>query len=172
MFDRFGEFDTAAGINETAANLRKEKDADSLKVLAEENGLYDPDIMEAFLDGDLLYLCDEMSAAIGKIEVECRKVDCAEIMGDWVEYIRARCLEDPEVARGVRRKGKSLSGCIAELLKWSLKNQHAVDKAILKAAGVSNARCTLGIPGMARAKQIITEYYLEGQEAGHEKEND
>ena len=42
MFDRFGEFDSAAEINETAANLRKEGDTDSLKVLAEENGI-DPD---------------------------------------------------------------------------------------------------------------------------------
>ena len=36
MFDRFGEFGSAAEINETAVNLRKEGDTDSLKVLAEE----------------------------------------------------------------------------------------------------------------------------------------
>lgn len=160
MFDRFGEFDTAAGINETAANLRKEKDLESLEVLARENGLYDKDIMDAFTGGDLLYLCDDMSAAIGKIDVESRETDCAGIMEDWVDYIRARCFEDPEVARAVRRKGKSLTGCIAELLKWSFKHQHPVDSAILKAAGVTAGKCTLGIPGMARAKQIITGYYL------------
>ena len=39
MFERFGEFDSAAEINETAVNLRKEGDTDSLKVLAEENGI-------------------------------------------------------------------------------------------------------------------------------------
>lgn len=158
MFDRFGEFDSAAEINETAVNLRSEGDTGSLKILAEENGI-DGDILEAFVSGDLLYLCDEMSAAIGKIEVEAKILDCAEIMQDWVEYIKAQCLERPEVARAVRRKGKSLKGCIAALLEWSFKNQHPVDGEIMKAAGVKGGRCTLGIPGMARAKQIITTYY-------------
>ena len=31
---------------------------------------------------------------------------------------------------------------------------------IIKAAGVSAGKVTLGIPGMARAKQIITDYYM------------
>ena len=42
---------------------------------------------------------------------------------------------------------------------WSFKNQQAVDKDILKAAGVS-VKVTLGIPGMGRAKKAITQYYL------------
>lgn len=159
MFERFGEFNSAEEINETAVNLRKEGDHESLKVLAEENGI-DVDVLEAFLDGDMLYLCDEMTAAIGKIEVEAKEVECAEIMEDWVEYIKAQCFEKTEVARAVRRKGKSLSGCIAEILTWSFKNQHPVDKKIMKAAGVTAGKCTLGIPGMARAKKIITKYYL------------
>lgn len=159
MFDRFGEFDSAEEINETAVNLRKEGDVEGLRVLAEENGI-DKDILEVFLEGDMLYLCDEMSAAIGKIDVEAGAAKCAEIMGDWVEYIKNQCFESTEVARAVRRKGKNLSGCIAEILAWSFKHQTEVDKKIMKAAGVTAGRCTLGIPGMARAKQIITEYYL------------
>ena len=87
MFDRFGEFDSAEEINETAVNLRKEGDVEGLRVLAEENGI-DKDILEVFLEGDMLYLCDEMSAAIGKIDVEAGAAKCAEIMGDWVEYIK------------------------------------------------------------------------------------
>lgn len=159
MFERFGEFDSAAEINETAVNLRKEGDIDSLKVLAEENGI-DQDILQIFIDGDLLYVCDDMSAAIGKIEVEAKEVKCAEILGDWVEYIKAQCLEQPEMAGMVRRKGKSLNKCVAEILKWSFKNQVTVDKEIMKAAGVTAGRCTLGIPGMATAKRIITDYYM------------
>lgn len=161
MFERFGEFDSAQKINELAVNLRKEGDFESLKVLAAENGI-DEEILEAFRDGDLLYLCDDMTAAIGKIEVESRAVDCAEIMEDWVEYIKARCFEDPDVAKAVRRKGKRLTGCIAKLLQWSFEHQHTVDREILKAAKVTAGRCTLGIPGMATAKQIITDYYMEG----------
>lgn len=161
MWDRFGEFDSAAEINELAVNLRKEGDADSLKELARENGL-DPDLAEAFLDGDLLYLCDDMAAAIGKIEIEAAELKPVEIMADWVEYLKARCFEDVETARAVRRKGKSLKGAIAALLTWSFKNQQAVDKDIIKAAGVSAGKVTLGIPGMARAKQLMAEYYLGG----------
>lgn len=159
MFDRFGEFGSAAEINETAVNLRKEGDVESLKVLAKENGI-DEDVLEVFLEGTLLYLCDDMTAAIGKIEMEAKEVKCAEIMEDWVEYIKTQCFEKPEVARAVRKKGKSLSGCIAELLTWSFKNQIPVDKDIMQAAGVNAGKCTLGIPGMGTAKQIITKYYL------------
>ncbi len=160
MFERFGEFGSAAEINETAVNLRREGDVESLKVLAKENGI-DEDVLEIFLDGALLYLCDDMTAAIGKIEMEAKEVKCAEIMEDWVGYIKDQCFEKPEIARAVRKKGKSLSGCIAELLTWSFKNQNQVDQKIMKAAGVTAGRCTLGIPGMARAKKIITGYYLK-----------
>ena len=158
MFDRFGEFDSAAEINETAVNLRREGDIESLKVLAAENGI-DPEILEEFAKGKQIYLCDDMVAALGKLDVEVKNVKCAEIMEDWVEYIRSQCFEKPEVARAVRKKGKSLAGCIAALLHWSFKHQNPVDKEIMKAAGVTAGRCTLGIPGMATAKKIITNYY-------------
>ena len=159
MFERFGEFDSAAEINETAVNLRKEGDMESLKVLAKENGI-DEDILQVFIEGDLLYLCDEMTAALGKLDIEVRNVKCEEIMEDWVECIKSQCFEKQEVARAVRKKGKSLAGCIAALLHWSFKHQNPVDKEIMKAAGVTAGRCTLGIPGTATAKKIITEYYL------------
>lgn len=161
MYDRFGEFGSAEGINETAVNLRKEGDRESIRILAEENGI-DGDIVEAFLDGDILFLCDAMSAAIGKVEVEAKEMKAAEIMADWAEYIKARCFEDEDMARAVRKKGKSLKGCIGELLKWSFGHQIPIEGSILKAAGVNAGRCTLGIPGMGTAKRIITEYYLGG----------
>ena len=161
MFERFGNFNSAEKLNETAENLRKEGDEESLKVLAQENGI-DDETVEGFMAGEIPCICDDMTAAIGKIEIEAKNVDCAEIMEDWVGYIKTQCFEHPDVARAVRKKGKSLAGCIAELLKWSFKHQHNVDKAIMKAAGVSAGRCTLGIPGMETAKKIITDYYLGG----------
>lgn len=159
MYSRFGEFDSAEEINEVAVNLRKEGDVESLKELAKENGI-DVDIVEVFLEGDLLYLCDTMSAAIGKIEIEAADMKAKEIMMDWADYIKARCFEDENMARAVRKKGKSLKGCIGELLKWSFQNQIPIDSGILKAAGVTAGRCTLGIPGIGTAKKIITSYYL------------
>lgn len=160
LYERFGELGSTEEINELAVNLRKEKDFDSIRVLAKENGI-DIDIAEMFIEGDLFYMADDMSAAIGKIEVEKAELDCAEILEDWAEYIKAMCLKDEYFAQKVREKGKSLKECIAELLKWGFKNQHPVDAEIIKAAGVTAGRCTLGIPGMATAKKIIREYYLE-----------
>lgn len=158
MYERFGEFDSEEEINETAVNLRKEGDTDSIRILAEENGI-DQDIVEAFLEGDLLYLCDAMSAAIGKIEVEARAMQAGEIMADWAEYIKWKCYDDEGMARAVRTKEKSLKGCIGKLLEWSFRHQRPVDKDILKAVGVTG-HCTLGIPGMGTAQKIITDYYL------------
>lgn len=169
MFDRFGEFDSAAEINETAVNLRKEGDMESIKILAKENGI-DEDVVEVFVSGDLLYLCDAMTAAIGKIDVEAADMKAKEIMADWADYIKARCFEDDHMAIAVRRKDKSLKGCIGALLTWSFKNQIPIDEKIMKAAGVNAGKCTLGIPGMGTAKQIITKYYL-GKQVADEKEN-
>ena len=77
-----------------------------------------------------------------------------------MEYLKSQCMENELMAYSVRKKGKSLKGCIAALLKWSFGNQIPIEKEILKAAGATAGRVTLGIPGMARAKQIITNYYM------------
>lgn len=157
MFDIFGNFDSAEEINETAVNLRKEGDTESIYTLAEENGI-DRDIAEIFVAGELLFLCDVCSAAIGKIEVEAKELKPVEIMQDWVDYIKSECFEDPAMAAAVRRKNKSLKAALAETLKWSFKNQNEVDADIKKIAGV-NGRVTLGIPGIGRAKQLFKNYY-------------
>ena len=159
MFDKFGEFNSYQDINELAVNLRKEGDRESIIALAKENGI-DTDIAEAFMEGDVLYLCDAMAAAIGKIEIEAAELKPVEIMSDWVEYLKVRCMEDEATALAVRKEGKSLKGAIAALLEWSFKNQNPVDSDIVKAAKVNAGRCTLGIPGMGRAKKLMSEYYL------------
>lgn len=159
MYDKFGEFDSAERINELAVNLRREGDTESIKELAKENGI-DVEMAELFISGDILFLCDDMAAAIGKIEVEAAELKPVEIMQDWTEYLKARCFESEEMAKAVRKEGKSLKGAIADLLTWSFQHQIPVDKDILKAAGVTAGKCTLGIPGMARAKQIMSDYYM------------
>ncbi len=159
MFDRFGEFNSAEEINETAVNLRKEGDVESIRVLAKENGI-DVDIAEVFIEGDILYICDDTTAAIGKLDIETGEVKCREIMEDWVEYIKSQCLEKPEIARAVRSKGKNLAGCITALLTWGFKHQYEISKEIIKASRVSAGKVTMGTPGMATAKKIIGDYYL------------
>lgn len=159
MFEKFGEFDSFGEINELAENLFNEGDIESLKAMAKENGIQN-EFVKMYLQGDIPVLCDPLTAAMGKIDAEAAELKPKEIMEDWVEYLRGQCMENEVLAVQVRKKGKSLKGCIAELLKWSFKNQIPIEKDILKAAGVSAGRVTLGIPGMARAKKIITDYYL------------
>ncbi len=159
MWERFGEMGNYKDINELAENLFNEGDIDSLKAMAAENGI-PKEFVEMYLDGQTPELCDAETAALGKIDVECRDLKPKEIMEDWVEYLRGQVMENELLARSVRKEGKSLKGCIAALLSWSFKNQQTVDKDIIKAAGVNAGRVTLGIPGMARAKQIIREYYM------------
>jgi len=159
MFEQFGNFDSAESLNETANGLRREQDYESIRKLAAENGI-DEEIADAFIDGDVLYICDVATAAIGKLEVEKKALDLAEIMEDWTGYIEAECFENEQMAIAVRFSKKSLANCIAELLKWSFGHQHEISADIKKAAGVSASRVTLGIPGMGTAKQIIRDYYM------------
>lgn len=159
MFERFGEMESAKEINELAVNLFNEGDMESMRAMAEENGITE-DFVEMFCEGEIPELCDPMTAALGKIEVESAELQPKEIMEDWVEYLKSQCVENELMAYSVRKKGKSLKGCIAALLKWSFGNQITIEKEILKAAGVTAGRVTLGIPGMGTAKRIIREYYL------------
>lgn len=159
MHNRFGEFDTYRELNEAAAGLKQEGDTESLLELAEENGIEKEDAQD-YIDGAVPELCNLKMAAFGKLQAEAGELELKGIMEDWMSYIKSRIAEDDAVAAAVRRKGKSLKGCIGALLKWSFANQTPVPEDILKAAGVSASRCTLGIPGMGQAKKIINEYYL------------
>lgn len=162
MFEKFGELNSCEEINELAENLYNEGDLESIRAMADENGI-PPEFTDMYVQGELPVLCDTLTAAIGKIEVETKELKPKEIMEDWTEYLKTQCMEHEDLACAVRQKGKSLKGCIAQLLSWSFQNQIPVEKDILKAAGVSAGRVTLGIPGMGRAKKIIRDYYLGGK---------
>ena len=136
MFDKFGEMSSYTELNELANNLVNEGDMESLREMAAENGIPE-ELVGLYLNGDIPELCDALTAAIGKLDVECEKLKPKEIMEDWVEYIRTQCLENDLLARQVRKKGKNLEGCIAKLLMWSFKNQIPISKEIMTAAGVT-----------------------------------
>lgn len=162
MFEEFGEFDSWEEINKAAEGQKEEGDEDALLRLAKENGIDKEDAQDYF-DGVIQELCTPLIAAMGKLDVEEKDLKPKDIMADWLSYIRTLCADSEEIQLAVRRKGKSLKGCIGELLKWSFKHQQTIDKDIVKAAGVSAGRVTLGIPGMHTAHKLIREYYTGGQ---------
>jgi len=132
-----------------------------LLILAKENGI-DKEDAEDYFDGAIQELCTPLTAAFGKLDVENEDLKPKDIMDDWYKYIMTLVAADEQMAIAVRKKGKSLKGCIAKLLKWSFEHQQKVDKDILQAAGVSASKVTIGIPGMGTAHKIIKEYYLGG----------
>lgn len=159
MFDKFGEMNSMEELNELATNLLKEGDTDSIRVMAKENGIPE-DYANMFIEGAFPYMVDSpFTAASGKLDVESADLKAAGLIADWVEYIRGVCMENMHMAENVRKKGKSLKGCLAELLKYSFSNRQKLDEDIAKLAGIKNARVEFGIPGMADAKRIIREYY-------------
>ena len=118
--------------------------------------------MDLYLEGDIPNLCDALTAAVGKLEVEAADLKLTGLMQDWVEYIKGLCMENEMIAHQVRKKGKSLKGCMAVLLKYSFDNRTAVPKEIVKEAKINASRVDFGIPGMAEAKKMIKDYYLGG----------
>ena len=97
MFDKFGEFDSFSEINELAENLLNEGDIESLKVVAKENGIQ-ADFVDLYTNGEIPELCDKLTAALGKIDVEAAELKPKEIMEDWVEYLRGQCMENELLA--------------------------------------------------------------------------
>lgn len=115
MFDLFGEM-TAEDINKTAEGLKNEGDTENMYALAKENGI-SKEFAETYLQGDIPALCDKMTAAVGKLDVEMgekdvkaysRKIPAEPI----VEYLKQKAMEDEAVAVKIREKGKSLAGCL------------------------------------------------------------
>ena len=112
LYEKFGEFDSAAEINHKAEQLFNAGDLDGLRNLACENGIPD-DFAEMYISGEIAELCDDQTAAVGKIDMEVDELQLSEILIDWADYIKAQCMTDDLFCRQVRRKGKNLEICIA-----------------------------------------------------------
>lgn len=161
MFDTFGEFDSIEEINEAAKNQLTEADTQAIRDIAKENGI-DPEDAEDFITGAYpVLVSNPVVGAFGKLDIEEKALDIKEdiLIKDWVGYIRSLASNDENIARNIRKKGKSLAGCIAELLKVSFKNQWSVPNDIKKASGVSASKVTFGVPSQGKSKEIIRKYY-------------
>ena len=102
MFEKFGELNSFGEINELAENLFNEGDTESLRAMAKENGIQS-DFVDMYLQGEIPALCDQLTAALGKIDVEVAELKPKEIMEDWVEYLRGQCMENELLAFNVRK---------------------------------------------------------------------
>jgi hypothetical protein len=162
MFDQFGEFDSWEEINEAARGQKNEGDKESLINLAVENGI-DKEDAEDYFDGMLSELCNPILAAQGKLKIEKEEYKKhnkeKNIIDDWISYIENLVSTNDDFALQIRKKGKSIKGCIGALLKYSFGHQVNVDKDIIKESSIKASRVTMGIPCMQQAHKIIKEYY-------------
>lgn len=165
LYEKYGEFDSFEEINEAAAGQLAEGDTNAIFEIAKENGISEEDAQD-YIDGINPELCTVWSAADGKIQVEKEAMNLKEIMEDWAKYIIEQIHEEDggEMAKAVRKKGKSLAGAIGAVLKESWKIKEKIPSEIKKAAGihVNNESVEMGIPGYATVTKILRKYYLEG----------
>lgn len=161
MFEKFGEFDSYAEINRAARAQLKEGDIEAVYMIAKENGL-DKEDAEDFCTGTIEELTTPELAAVGKLELEMKELGLKDLLADWADTIKGRCMEDRDLAFAVRKKGKRLSGCIGEMLKVAFQKKEEIPKEIVKAAEL-RAPIYIGIPGRAEIRKITELYYLEAE---------
>lgn len=160
MFDKYGEFDTAEELREAITNQINEGDEAAAVEIAKENGI-DPMDIEDIIDGvpadEVLTPC---VVALGKIQIEAEAYKNNDsIIVDWIEYIKALAIDSEQASIMIRRKGKTLDGCLGELLKFSYNHMFKIPDTISKAAGITGANVKLGIPNAGKCKEIIRGYY-------------
>ena len=158
MFEKFGEFDSYEEINRSAAAQLAEGDIEAIFALAQENGLDKEDVQD-YIDGYQTELTTPAMAAMGKLGVESRDLKITGNLMDQKDLICQMCMEDPELCLAVRKKGKSLSGCLGAILKVSFDKKVRLNEKIVKAAGL-RPPLYLYMPGIGEVKTIIREYYM------------
>lgn len=168
MFDKYGEFDSFREINQKAEELLKVGDTDGVRALAQENGI-DPEEAEDYITGVSDRLCyTYMMAAIGKLDIEEKDLEIGGVLKDWTDCIRDICMEEDEMARVVRKKGKTLAGCMVALIRFSFENKVQVSDKIVDITKVTHngkeekmqKPLYLGVPNRTEAKKIIHDYYM------------
>lgn len=162
LYEKFGEFDSAEEINRAAAAQLAEKDYEALKELAKENGIDEQDVND-YIDGMFPSLCNETMAAEAKINAEKKYLGLTEALEDYANWIIQEAMEDKELAKAVRKKGKSLAGALGAVLKKAWEIKEDIHEDILKAAGI-HATVKNGSPGMRTTTKLMREYYLGGSE--------
>lgn len=167
MFEKFGEFNSAEEINTVAQMKKIEGKKEDIYQLAKENGIDEGDVND-YIAGYTESLTTELSAAVGKIEVESEHLKIDGILKDWIGTILHQCMEDTQFCMAVRSKEKSLKDCMAALIKFAFENKVQVSDEIVDVTKIMHngkeeqmrKPLYLGIPNNAQAKKIIREYYL------------
>lgn len=159
MFEKFGEFDSAAEINRAVRAQFAEGDIEAVYQIAKENGLDEEDA-EDFCTGAIEDLTTVEMAAVGKLNLEAKELGLEGLLVDWKGFLIEMCLEDEDIARAVRRKGKRLKKCLGRMLKTAFEKKIQVSDKVVREAELKPP-LYMGIPGKAEVRRIAEAYYLE-----------
>lgn len=149
MFDKFGEFNSAAELNAAAKGFMDEGDYESLYALAEENGI-EQETVDDYMDYVTPELASVYEAAAGKITAEAQAVgkDTAiqqpvkQALPYVAQMLRVMLFDEGEaLAAAVRQKGKTVAGIVQIMF---------------------DTRCACGTD--KQLQDIIRAYYLQGAE--------
>lgn len=152
----FGEMDSSSEINKAAEGFLNEGDLESLKKLADENGI-EPDDVQDYIDGVEETLTNDYTAAVGKIKEEIAheknmaKRQILQVIGTLAKEM---CTEQ-EFAKAVRKKGKKLES-VHNALKEGARQHKSGDTG-----------CSCGTDRQLYG--IIEAYYKEGKAAAKKK---
>lgn len=164
MYEKFGEFDSADEINKLAKELKELGGKADILILAKENGIEKDDV-DDYMEGYVDALTNNLMAAVGKLDVESEEYKIKNVLKDWVDELKAECMESEELARAVRRKGKGLDGFIALLADTGFDKKTVVDKKIVnKCKGdikriVGTHDFYIGIPDKETRRALMYMYY-------------
>jgi len=114
----FGDFKSAEEINACAAGLKDEGDTDSLKAMAEENGI-EADMVTLYISGDIPALCDDMTAAMGKLAVELKEAagQNKQLIETVIKPFMDSLLSDPDICRAVMDGKHTMDGIASNIWK-------------------------------------------------------
>lgn len=162
MFEKYGEFNSAEELNRAAAKKKEEGDLEALIALAIENGLEKEDA-EDYMSGFMPDLCNTVMAGVGKLKVESANMRLEREFEMLEKELEVMCLKNPEVAAGVRKKGKSLAEYLAKIIDKGYKDAVAPPKEILaKVTAVPSQyrqHIKTGMPDKMTRTEIMKEYY-------------
>lgn len=137
---------------------------ENIEAAAVESGIHAEDLQDCIdeaEEGKYEALAFFMVEQKVKTELADFKLD-GSILGDWAEYIKNEAFGNEALARAILLPEKKMADCLAILLKYSFENSFDVPTEIVKKAlPNNNFKVKLGIPGMAKARRLIADFFTE-----------
>ena len=165
LFTKFGELGSADEINRAAAAQKAEGDMEALKALAAENGIDEMDA-EDYFNGDIPELCTDLSAALGKLEIEKADIGIEDMTyGSWTAAIQVMLSDNVELRKAYRKKGKRLAVVLGKATaECSKKRVNAPDKIVKEAKKIDNSipsPLPMGAISIGDFKKLVGDYYFD-----------